>query len=268
MHWIIQNNLHKEAGHELLVNSIKKRKIPYDIVDVIPFEHKLKQDINPTNPCIAIGSWTLGTIAKNKGWNPGVYINENFTYEIYIKHWGNKMLNYDGIVTTFGEPKFPSEFIKEKTDKIFVRPCDDGKVFSGQINTFEQLIQWKTKVKQMMQKFELGKNEGIQPDKKILIAPVKEIFNEYRFFIVDGKVITGSAYKCGEVVKSSLCIDKNPTEFAQKMTDIWQPDKAFVMDICSTIEGYKIIEINSLNSSGFYLCDMDKVVEALEEMEN
>jgi hypothetical protein len=50
------------------------------------------------------------------------------------------------------------------------------------------------------------------------------------------------------------------------MVDIWQPDDAFVLDIAETSEGFKIIEINCLNASGFYACEMDKVVIALEVM--
>jgi len=36
------------------------------------------------------------------------------------------------------------------------------------------------------------------------------------------------------------------------MIRIFDLEKAFVMDICLTGEGWKIVEINCINSSGFY----------------
>ena len=98
------------------------------------------------------------------------------------------------------------------------------------------------------------------------MAPTKEIYSEYRFYVVNKKVITGSLYKEGTRVHRKLCIDQDIIGYVKKVVEIWQPDIAFVMDIANTPNGYKIIEINSLNSSGFYDCEMDKVVDALEEL--
>jgi len=50
------------------------------------------------------------------------------------------------------------------------------------------------------------------------------------------------------------------------MVDLWSPDVGFVLDIADTPEGFKVIEVNCLNASGFYACDMAKVVFALEEL--
>ena len=45
-------------------------------------------------------------------------------------------------------------------------------------------------------------------------------------------------------------------EYAQRMVDVWQPAKAFVIDVAETNEGLKVIEINNINSAGFYEADV------------
>ena len=52
--------------------------------------------------------------------------------------------------------------------------------------------------------------------------------------------------------------------FAEEMANIYQVAEAFVMDICLTTEGWKIVEINCVNSAGFYQADVEKLVMALE----
>jgi hypothetical protein len=39
-----------------------------------------------------------------------------------------------------------------------------------------------------------------------------------------------------------------------------------VLDIADTDEGPKVIEINAINSSGFYACDMGKYIDAINSM--
>jgi hypothetical protein len=47
----------------------------------------------------------------------------------------------------------------------------------------------------------------------------------------------------------------------------WQPQRAFVLDVAETADGPKIVEINTLNSAGFYAADIQRIVLALEELE-
>jgi hypothetical protein len=38
-----------------------------------------------------------------------------------------------------------------------------------------------------------------------------------------------------------------------------------VIDVCETEDGFKIVEINTINSCGFYACDMQKLIMTLQE---
>ena len=44
----------------------------------------------------------------------------------------------------------------------------------------------------------------------------------------------------------------------------WTPAESCVMDIGVTEQGWKVIEFNNMNSSGFYASDVAKYVEAIE----
>jgi hypothetical protein len=50
------------------------------------------------------------------------------------------------------------------------------------------------------------------------------------------------------------------------MIQTWRPAQAFVMDIADTPDGPKVIEINNINSSGFYACDPQSIIVALESL--
>jgi hypothetical protein len=50
-------------------------------------------------------------------------------------------------------------------------------------------------------------------------------------------------------------------------TSAWQPHRAYVLDVCETPDGMKIVEINTINASGFYAGNVQDIVLALENME-
>ena len=65
----------------------------------------------------------------------------------------------------------------------------------------------------------------------------------------------------------SADIDSDVISYAEKMIAIWQPARAFVIDIALVRGGeFKIVEINNINSAGFYACDIQKFVFAIENM--
>ena len=98
------------------------------------------------------------------------------------------------------------------------------------------------------------------------MAPCKEILAEYRFFIIEGQVVTGSQYKIGDRVQSSTIIPSDIYQYASEQAARWQPNRAFAIDIAQTHQGPKIIELNSANSAGFYACDIGKIVDAVERL--
>lgn len=260
MHWVIQNNIKREEGYDAFIEALGRMGVSYDLVKVVPFSHDLIPDVNPKNPVIACGAYTMEQISKAKGWNPGIFTNDNFTYEVWSKEYEGYVLNDDAKVTSFDDAYHVQGISID--EEVFIRPCKDGKEFAGLITRMDDFLKWRMRVLNL-------EEEGyttVTKDTMIMIAPLKKIEREYRFFVVDGKVITGSQYKIGSRVTTAECTEDSVIKFAQKMVDIWQPDIAFVIDIAMTPDGFKVIEINCLNGAGFYACNMPKVADAVERL--
>ncbi len=255
MHWVLQDNIFQEYGYDELLRVLERYEIPYTEVKVIPFIHKLIPDIDFDEPVFVCGSTAMTKVAQRKGWKPGSFYNENFTYEAWSKGFGlDVILNPDAVVSRFDEIDIPM-------DEFFIRPCEDTKSFSGEVMNIADFKDWQSKV--------VGINEDLaplKPETMVMVSSVKEIYQEFRFFVVDTRIITGSRYKVGDQVHYTSDIDQDVTWFAEMLANHWQPTRAYVMDIARTPDGLKLIEINNINSAGFYDCDIGKIVEAIEGM--
>jgi hypothetical protein len=257
MHHVIQNDLYNEQGFNALMDTLTELGAPFTVVKVIPFVHELEPDINLEGEVMVWGATTLGHISRLKGWTPGVFKTDEFDMRVLHSQYGEHMLNSDAVFCTFGELAF--EGVK------FVRPVHDSKTFTGALVHSEEMAAWIEKVR-------AAENDGftsLDSDTPVMYASPKHIQLEARYFVVGGRVITGSTYRVhGRSQKHNL--DNNPNlrdlqKFAQSMVDRWSPDRAFVIDAAITGDDeYKVVEINALNNAGFYACNMGAVVRAIE----
>jgi len=256
MFWVVQENIRNEDHFGKLIEQLDIQKTPYQLVKVVPFVGDIEPDINPEGLVFVSGAYSMEKLARKKGWVPG-YFNQNLEYTNLLRHYGEHMLNSDAKIGTFDKLIPPSY-------EFFIRPVKDSKSFSGQVMNLAEFEEWRDKV--------IAVNEfkdshmTLRIDDKILVAPLKEIYVEYRFFVIDGKVITQSEYKRGNYIKSNARVDQYVIDFAQKMVELWQPNRAFDLDIAETNQGLKVLEINAINAAGFYHCDMGKFVHAINSM--
>ena len=240
--------------------ALEEEAVPYTMVDVIPFLHELEPDIQIEGPVMVWGAITLGHIARAKGWKPGIFQNENFSMRVLHEKLMGHCLNDDAEYCTFGELKFDG--------LRFCRPVYDTKSFTGAVLHGEEVEAWKERVIPLS-------NDGfisLRSDTEVMHSSPKNLEVEARFFVVDGKIITGSTYRTYgrqrmyQIVDGTNPVMKPLMDFAQEMVDLWQPDVAFVLDVGQSEGKLKVIEINTLNSAGFYACDMRAVVRALENL--
>lgn len=269
MHWILQENLFKESEWENLVSALERFDIPYSVHKVIPFIGELVPAPEPKqNKVICFGSYSMRHAAKEHGWTPGVYDLEPCNFEIQREHWGELMLNFDSQVVKFSDVHWEGDELR------FIRPISDSKVFAGGVFDWEEFRQWQRNVCVL----ELDYGNSLMPTTLVQVSIPKVIYAEYRFWIVDAKIVTASLYKRGDRVIYSSDVDDRFYRFVHdilRMGDItlsmrnngWQPDRAFVLDVCETPDGLRIVEINTINAAGFYAADVQSLVIALENME-
>lgn len=256
MKWIIQENLYKEVAFTDLIHALDKFDLDYEVVKVVPFSHDLIPEPKPQGRVVVMGATTMIGIAKERNWNPGAFYNDNFDHNEWVKNLGFYLLNYDSEVCRFND-------INPSYNPFFVRPCEDRKVFSGQVIDKANFEVWRRSTEQVA----YSGYTTLTPDTMVVVSPLKAIHAEWRFFVVDGKIVTGSLYKRGDrVIHLPLLHNEDSEIFARQMVDKWQPDRAFVMDVALTDDGYKVIEYNCLNSSGFYASDVSKIVNAIAKM--
>jgi hypothetical protein len=272
MHWIVQGNLDKTEGLKLLIELLVQKNIAHTLVKTIPFSDivvDVNIDVNDYNEkniprlkineknIVTFGSYSLALAAKKFGWSPGSFINENYEFDKWLRGWGKEnLLNGNAIQ---GKVKDIESMIPSHWNKVFSRPTEDTKSFAGQVMDVEDFKTWISRVK-------INTDRILDSETDIVISEVKVIHNEYRLFIVDGKFVTGSLYKLGDKVVTSEFVPSSIIDYAHKMISIWKPDRAFVLDIACTPEGNKVIEINNINSSGFYKSDISKIIDAIELM--
>lgn len=254
MFYVIQENVFKEKHYDLLIEMMVKFNFEHEIVKYIPFIHQV--DFKTTRKDVfCFGAVAMAQTALKFGWKPGSMLNDNHDFDVYAPKYGlENMLNGDSIIIKFTDP-LPPEY-----DEFFARPTKDTKIFTGSVFTRKS---WEDYT------YGCDKNDTAQiilAESDILISSTKNIQQEVRCWIIGGKVVSASRYKIGhKVIYQNYDNETFYTDFAQKMVDKFEPAEAFVLDICLSDDELKIVEVNNINSSGFYHCNMEKLIMALED---
>lgn len=272
MHYIIQENIFKENHYNLLIETMDKLKLSYDIVRIFPYVDKitllsdippdfdivedLPDYIPPAGKIFCFGAIKLTRTAAKKNWKPGSMMNENHDYRVYSQYYKENLLNYDSEIVTF------SAQLSWLDDELkFIRPAQDTKSFTGKVYSKED---WEELVERQLKNttFLLNKDTSIQ------VSTPKNIQKEIRFWVINGKIITGSQYRLGNDTIYHTYFDEEAQIFAQKMVDLYQIAECFVIDVCLTDDVWKVVECNCINAAGFYLCNIQKMIMELEYFYN
>ncbi len=256
--WIVQNNLNFEVGIDNLKNILKSKNVDLVEVDIYKNDENMynkdtfdKFEPSDTKNIFVLGSYRLSRMATERGFSPGSFSNEHFNYASWTHHWTKEhMLNGEYLKQKVTDIQIP-----EHWDAVFARPLEDDKLITGGLFKKEDLLMaLETKITEAHQ------------NKYLIISEKKTILAEYRFFVIDGEVVTGSLYKIRGQLITSDAIDQEALTFAEQMVNNWAPSKAFVIDIALTDKGPKIIEVNNISSAGLYKSDVSLIVEKMEKL--
>lgn len=257
MHWILQTNLFRETEWSRLVEALERFGLPYSVHKVIPFVGELEPaPVLQAAKAVCFGSYSMRHSAKAHGWTPGVYDLFDQDFHAQRAAWGDRMLNADSHVMAFRDIRLDGP--------TFLRPIDDSKYFAGRVFHADEFEDWRRRVCDLNE--ELG--TSLSPTTQIQLCAPKTIHAEYRFWIVGGEIATKSLYKLGRRVVYSSDVDDRLDGFVLQAVADWQPHRAFVIDVCDTPDGPRIVEINTINAAGFYAGDVQRLVAALETLES
>jgi hypothetical protein len=214
---------------------------------------------NPANTII-FGLHSTRNFARKHGIYPGIIELRPHIQEVA---WQDFLLNPRGATIFAKASEIVSRLANDPRDLFFVRAFEDTKALAGQVLTKDE-IKATVAATSILKKEEFFA-ESLNPTTELMVSSPVDILAEWRLWIVGDKLATYSRYKLGDTVRWIYALDEDVVPFAESLI-AKNPDyaPAYVMDICRTAEGLKLLETNSINSAGLYQGNLADLVQALE----
>lgn len=240
MKWLIQKTKIEHEKIIELIDILEKAGIDYDIVypfeDKVIMQNKKKYIYDNKEKYFVCGSYSLVRNVK-KSRPDAVFSLDEYKFNDFINIFGkNNFVNTDAKIINYND-------ILWNEEKYFIRPLNDDKSFNGGTYT---------------------KNDIIEYNGDVVIAKVKHINKEHRFFIINGKISSASLYKINGEISTSSVIDEGAILFVEKMIKKFD-FPCFVIDIATIENEYKIVELNCINASGFYDINLYRLINSVLE---
>jgi len=249
--WAIQKFAVNDSDGQGMKEAIESLGMNLEVLAIPPFDYGHIEPIKYDGHVIPYGGTKfIDSIKDKEGWF--CVFNDDFTYKKAIEMLGDRMFNADG---TFMKMKDFNPSMYKGEEFLFIRPDKDTKEFAGEVVEPSEFMKWRNAI-------EL-KGWGVNEETDILVATPSRIDEEWRIFIVDGKVIDGSRYRMNHTLSIDPVVPSNVIEYVEESIAIWSPAAFFVMDICRVGDGLNILEIGDLHSAGWYATDKKKVIEAV-----
>lgn len=240
-----------------MLSWLKENGVPYHQIRIIPFIHEVDGRVPEiSGTVITYGSIGSQKLAERMGWKPGVFTGSEINETELQSRFGSMYLNSDARVCKFRD--LPSTV--SNNDEVFIKPNTDTKEFAGTVIEATKMREW---IDSMMSS---GYLEESFLNAEVLVSEPKKIGCEWRLIIVDRQIAAYSVYRQYGIVKPEIWMPKEVENFANKAISVYSPLDVYVLDICQIEDGsYKVIEMNTFNSSGWYDCDVSKVMKSVSE---
>lgn len=231
-------------------------------VDVIPFSHEISGEAPEVSGQVVVyGSTMMANTAKIYDWKPGVFriYNESDT----LAELGSNYLNND--MRSLSVSEVVPYVQSQGWDFFFAKPDKDLKSFDGTVFDAEEFPFFIERVRGYA---------NYDPDTRICVSSIKHPEIEWRFVIVDKKVVAFSQYRVERRLDVKGWADGNAIKFAEAIASYVSPNDVYsypcpydiyVMDVCKINGEYKVIEYNTFNFSGLYACNIYDVVDSINQ---
>lgn len=252
MYYLIQKNVFQDPRYDQIFRVMEELDLEYETVEFKPNSNEF--DVKTRRKDIFVyGSVKLAKVAAGFDWVPGSFYGGNHEVEQYVKGFRENALNYGSYAC-----KITDELDWSENARLFIKPATEAKVFTGKV-FYEP--EWKDFVYYALND---PNQQRIHNNTQIRVARPYELLKEARVWIVGEKVITSSYYKFHGDIEFEENVPEEGLNFAREMARVYQVADAYVMDIGFTLDGWKIMEVNCINSAGFYKGEVKKIIQALE----
>lgn len=254
--WLLEPEMFQEDEKPLL-NALVTLEVPYVACKFgIPYETYL-DNFTEEERGVFHGSLQFGKLIQKKSKNISVYCTlQKYECLYYYPRFGSQLLNNNYVMLPIGDLDRRFQWLNNRLSingKVFIRPNSGSKTFTGVV----------VGVNDMANFVRYSKTE---PEDLIVVATPAEIKKEWRLVVVNNKIITGGQYKeDGEIVRKKDVPNDVMSYGEHTLENVkYNPDPAWTFDICETTDGnLSVLETNSFSCAGFYACDCEAVVKAV-----
>lgn len=279
INWIIEKNVFENENE--LVEELSRQGSNYIFAPRNVLRNKDLTCIFPNSCVVYHGGLHIGyKVRRETKLVPGVYASvENYKCSEYYPKFGPFLLNSEYAILPYGDIKRQKDWLYGSlgsNDTIFIRPNKGTKPFIGKTIEYTQFEKDLEDIKL---------NYSIKPNELCVISTPKNIDKEWRFLVVDNKVVAGSLYHpdIEDAYQSTdpdtICALHfavnllNPQLMAHHVTDVeYQPDRAWVLDICMTSNKYTnyqplhVLEVGCFSCACLYGMNMECVVSEINDI--
>lgn len=257
--WLLEKKCFEE-NYDKLTEEITKQGMIYKCAEYKPYKDSDYLDLFSQDDCVIFyGSINFANkIRKEASWIPGVYFHRyNYECTSYYPVLGEHLLNKNYIMLPFGDLLRQKDYLYNKlgiNNALFLRPNSAIKPFTGMVIKRED---YERELKYLGHMFS---------NDLCVVSQPRNIFKEWRFVVVENRVITGSQYISDDEIEPKLDFPEEALRLAEIIAKKYSPDLVWIVDICQTKFDFYVLEVNSFSSSGLYACDLAKVVKEVSEV--
>jgi len=256
MLWLLQNN-YVEGMTGKLAWALRRTSRPMHDFSVVPGEGLPAFPIEPKEPHFFYGS--TGMLQQLSATQWGSYLFGD-ALALDQRHWqanmGQRLLNATAEFMDLDAVK--SRVQKYPKDSFFVRPVTAQKAFAGHVVHNGDLS--------AIFKGRNGQAKLQSGSLLLAVSPVvSNLAGEYRFVVHNGEIRLGSRYRENGNLAVSPTVPRDIWTAAQALVKAWMPATFIVVDVAVLTNGeLRVIEFNSVHSSGLYDIDCECFAELVE----
>jgi hypothetical protein len=265
--WLFERNVFDDGNPEQMAKIVRSQNMPcvemaFECVGGNDQELRTVKPIpfGDDEPVMVYGSMNLmkWLLRKHEWPKLAWYDFARLRCQNYYAHWGEFLLQRQYAFLPLAEIGRRKNWVFDTFGHggaVFIRPDDNAKSFGGGIVQQEKFDEW----------YKLANFYDAGPESLAVVSAPVAIHAEWRLVIGHKQIITGSQYKRDGKDEVSAAYPTELAEFVQTFTKAssFEPHPVYVMDIASTDDGYRLIEIGSVCCASLYACDLTRVVAAV-----
>ena len=268
--WLFERNVFDDGNPERMTKLVRSNGMPcaevaFECVDGNEQELRPAKPLmfRDDEPVMVYGSMNLMKwLLRKQKWPQLAWYNfPRMRCQSYYAHWGSHLLQRQYAFLPLAEIERRKDWVFQTFGRnacVFIRPDDNAKSFGGGVVRYDQFDEW----------YKLANFYNPGPDCLAVVSMPETMHAEWRFVIGQRRVGTGSQYRRDGKEEVLAGFASEAAAFAESVTSAndFDPHPMYAMDIASTDDGYRLIEIGSVCCASLYSCDLTKVVAAILEI--